>query len=204
MIAGVKLYVTPLSPYCTLVRAFLFEKGMHDRIELVQAQTRAAGSPYYAINPSGRVPYLALDDGRGLEDSRLIIDFLDGLVLPRIVAPPSAEGYESGRIESLARSFLDGLAVWRRELRRPEDERSPTVVAHEHDRAERLADRFEREVSHPLLDPRAFHLGALTLAIAIDYASRTFGWDACAGRPALGAWMSTMRERPSLVRSAPA
>ncbi|MGE0791379.1 MAG: glutathione S-transferase family protein [Sandaracinaceae bacterium] len=199
-----KLYVTPASPYCTLVRAFLFEKGLDERVELATATTRVADSPYYATNVSGRVPYLQLDDGRGLEDSRLIIEYLDSLEGEPLVAPPCADGFESGRLEALARSFLDGLAVWRRELRRPDGERSPTVIAHEAARAERLADAWERELAHPLLDPSRFHLAAFTLAIAIDYARRTFGWDACADRPALRAWMDAKRARPSIARATPA
>jgi hypothetical protein len=54
-----------------------------------------------------------------------------------------------------------------------------------------------------LLDPGAFNLGALTLAIAVDYALPMFEWDVCEGRPALAAWMKAMRERSSLVQSAP-
>ena len=42
------------------------------RVEIVQAKTRTPGSPYYQINPSGRVPYLVDDDGAGMEDSQLI------------------------------------------------------------------------------------------------------------------------------------
>jgi glutathione S-transferase len=199
----VRLHVTEYSPYCLLVRAFLIEKGIEDRVELAIAQTRVAGSAYYATNPSGRVPYLELDDGRGLEDSRLIVDYLDALAPPMIVAPSSAGEFENGRIDALARSFLDGLAVWTREQRRAESERSAATLEHESARAERLADRLSRETERPSLDPRAFNLGALTLAIAVDHASRALGWDACEGRPTLAAWMARMRERPSLARVLP-
>ena len=41
------------------------------------AKTRAVNSPYYRVNPSGRVPYLMLDDGKGLEGSQLICAYLD-------------------------------------------------------------------------------------------------------------------------------
>jgi glutathione S-transferase len=198
-----KLYVTETSPYCRLVRAFLIEKGLEDRVEVELVQTRIADNPYYAVHASGRVPYLGLDDGRGFEDSRLIIEYLDARSPPPIVGSSADADFENGRLEALARSLLDGLAVWRRELRRPEDERSPGVLAHEIARAERLADRWEREVSHPLLSPAKFNLGALTLAIAVDYAERTFGFAACDGRPALAAWMRRMNERPALARSVP-
>ena len=74
-----KLYVTPLSPYARLARILVIEKGLQDRIEIVEAKTRTVDSPYYQINPSGRVPYLVDDAGVGMEDSQVICAYLDGL-----------------------------------------------------------------------------------------------------------------------------
>ena len=48
-------------------------------MELVPAQVREPDSPYYRINPSGRVPWLLRDDGTGLEESALICAWLDAL-----------------------------------------------------------------------------------------------------------------------------
>jgi len=53
-----KLYITPGSPYARIARVVILEKGLKGRVEIVVAQTRLADSPYYKINPSGRVPYL--------------------------------------------------------------------------------------------------------------------------------------------------
>ena len=53
-----KLYVTYASPYARLPRIIVIEKGLQERVEIVVAKTRTPGSPYYQINPSGRVPYL--------------------------------------------------------------------------------------------------------------------------------------------------
>jgi glutathione S-transferase len=198
----VKLYLTTTSPYCRLVHAFLIEKGIEDRVERVIVRTRLAGNPYHAVNPSGRVPHLVLDDGRGFEDSRLIVSYLDASSPPPILVPADHADYESARLEALARSLLDGLAVWGRELRRPENERSPSILAQEKARAERLADRFEAEVSHPLLAGSEFNLAALTLAIALDYAAHAYEWKAHEGRPALARWIERMHERPSLARTA--
>ena len=64
-----KLYVTYGSPYARLARMIVIEKALEDRIEIIEAKTRTPGSPYYQINPSGRVPYLIDDAGVGMEDS---------------------------------------------------------------------------------------------------------------------------------------
>src|SRR5438128_8658857 len=120
-----KLYITPGSPYARMARIVVLEKGLADRVEIIDALTREADSPYYAINPSGRVPYLVRDDGAGMEESTLICAYLDQLDGRPMFAPPSLEAQ---RLEALARSLMDGLAVWGRELTRPPSERSPDVI----------------------------------------------------------------------------
>src|ERR1700738_1254178 len=74
-----KLYVTYTSPYARLARIVVVEKGLEDRVAILEAKTRTPDSPYYQINPSGRVPYLVDDAGIGMEDSQLICAYLDGL-----------------------------------------------------------------------------------------------------------------------------
>jgi glutathione S-transferase len=72
-----KLYITPGSPYARIARVVVLEKELENRVEIIAAQTRVACSPYYGINPSGRVPYLIRDDGVGLEESALICAYLE-------------------------------------------------------------------------------------------------------------------------------
>ena len=132
-----KLHITPGSPYARMARIVVIEKGLEDRVEVVLAATRAPDSPYYAINPSGRVPYLELGDGRGYEDSAVICFYLDRLAgTPTLFPGDGAEGMEMRRLEAMARSMLDGIAVWGREIvYRPEEMRSKTILEHEAIRA---------------------------------------------------------------------
>jgi glutathione S-transferase len=74
-----RLYITPGSPYARIARIMVLEKGLENRIEIVVARTRTMDSPYYRINPSGRVPYLVRDDGVGLEESAVVCRYLDHL-----------------------------------------------------------------------------------------------------------------------------
>lgn len=136
-----KLYITPGSPYARMARIVVLEKGLQDRVEIIAARTRTADSPHYDINPSGRVPYLLCDDGTGLEESALICAWLDHLDGNPAFDPPAGDpSWPARRLEALARSLLDGLSVWLRELLRPVNERSPEVIQHETERARRLAD----------------------------------------------------------------
>src|ERR1700751_4201993 len=142
--SGMKLYITPGSPYARLARILVIEKGLGDRVEIIEAKTRTVDSPYYRINPFGRVPYLVDDAGVGMEDSQLICAFLDGLDgRPRFHNGPHASDWAYLRLEFAARSMCEGIAVWGREMARPENERSPTTLAHESARAQRMADFFE-------------------------------------------------------------
>lgn len=198
-----KLYYTTTSPYARLVRMVIIEKGLESRVALSEAQTRVANSPYYAVNPSGRVPYLVCDDGRAMEDSQLIALYLDQLDGPATLNLPfSHHDWHYGRLETYARSCVDGLSVFVREMRRPENERSPTVLRHETDRALRLADLWDREIVHPLMQG-PINTAQLLLIVALDLGARAKIADLESGRPRLAAWAQRMRARPSVRMTLP-
>jgi glutathione S-transferase len=197
-----KLYVTFTSPYARLARILVLEKALEDRVEIIAAKTRAANSPYYQINPSGRVPYLIDDSGVGMEDSQLICAYLDSVDgKPRFHHPRRQTDWAYQRLEFAARNMCEGICVWVREMARPESERSPTVLAHEVARAQRMADLFEGRV--PDLMQSAPSMAHLILAVALDVAAKRGFGDLTTGRPQLAAWMRSMSERPSMQRTAP-
>ena len=112
-----KLYVTYTSPYARLARIVVIEKALEDRVAIIEAKTRTRDSPYYQINPSGRVPYLVDDAGVGMEDSQLICAYLDNLDgKPRFHNALSGTDWAYFRLEFMARSMCDGISVWTREM----------------------------------------------------------------------------------------
>lgn len=198
-----KLYVTFTSPYARLARIVVLEKALASRVEIIAAKTRTADSPYYKINPSGRVPYLIDDAGVGMEDSQIICAYLDSLDgKPRFHDARRQIDWDYQRLEFSARSMCEGICVWVREMARPPDERSPTVLAHEIARAKRMADVFEGRVADPPMrgPPTMAHL---TLAVALDVAAKRGFGDLSDGRPQLAAWMQSMSELPSMQKTAP-
>lgn len=198
-----KLYITPGSPYARMARIVVLEKGLESRVETIVAKTRAPDSPYYGINPSGRVPYLVRDDGVGLEESALVCAYLDHLDgEPAFDLPGDARSWEARRLEALARSMLDGLSVWGREILRPEVERSPGVIRHEADRARRMADVWEREIDHPLMRG-ALDMIQLTLGCALGLEARNPGFLWRPGRAKLSRWFDHIAARPSFAATAP-
>jgi len=198
-----KLYITPGSPYARMARVVVLEKKLESRVDIVFAKTRAAGSPYYAINPSGRVPYLVRDDGVGMEESALICDYLDRLEdKPAFDLPSGGAGLEARRLEALARSLVDGLAVWGRELARPKDERSPGVIAHETERARRMMDLWEKEISHAYMRG-PLNMAQMTLGVALGLELRNPELVWRAAHPKLAGWEDGLAARASFTAAAP-
>src|SRR5258708_7034802 len=199
---NMQLYVTYGPPSARLARIIVIEKALEDRVEIIEAKTRTVGSPYYQINPSGRVPYLVDDAGSGMEDSQPICAYLDSLDgQPRFHHPLRESDWAYRRLETSARSMCDGISVWTREMQRPESERSPTVLAHEVARMQRMADFFEARVADPLLQG-APGMAHLILAVALDVARKRGPGDLADGRPQLAAWMRRMSALPSVRATA--
>ena len=200
---NMKLYVTFTSPYARLARILAIEKALEDRVEIIAAKTRAADSSYYRINPSGRVPYLIDDSGVGMEDSQLICAYLDHLDgKPRFHDPKRRTDWAYQQLEFSARNMCEGICVWIREMARPASERSPTALAHEVTRAQRMADVFEGGMADPLMQG-APNMAQLILAVALDVARKRGLGDLTTGRPQLATWMRSMSELPSMQRTAP-
>lgn len=200
-----KLYVTVTSPYVRIVRCVIAEKGLVDRIEVIPSQTRVPDSPYYLINPTGRVPVLALEDGTLLEDSGLICAWLDHhFGTPQFDPPPGDEGWEHRRVEALVRGFIDGLSVWLRERGRAEDQRSPITIAHETARAARTIDVLEEMTDHPVLagPPGMPHFILITALQMEERRIKDFRWRD--GHPKLSAWADRIAEHPSVRDTLPA
>ncbi len=172
------LFYSPGSPYARMVRMAIAKRGISG-IEAREATLRDPTSVLLPHNPAGRVPTLVLADGTVLTETLLILAHLDSLhdgapLLPRTAAGLADLGRPMGLLES--------IAVWNRELRRPADERSPTVLALETTRANRVADALEAA--------RPRHATArLALACALGYCERRHTvWPWREGRPALSAW----------------
>jgi glutathione S-transferase len=198
-----QLYISPGSPYARIVRIVVIEKKLSDKVEVIVAKTRTTDSPYYQINPSGRVPHLVCADGLALEDSGLISSYLDHLEgHPTFVLPEGAPGLESRRVEALVRSTLDGLAVLGREKWRPVNEQSPKIVLHETDRAKRLLNLWEQQISHPLFHGQ-LNMVQIVLGCTLGFADLIpeFSWRS--NYPKLNSWFEALSARPSFFETKP-
>ncbi len=193
-----RLFYAAGSPYARIARVTLRELGLDRQIPEVEVTLRDPNSSLLPFNPGGKVPTLELDDGTILNESLLILLYLDTLHGGRRLLPmDGSDGWMTLSRVGAAIAFLDGISVWNRELRFGQS--TPGVIALERARAERVADRLEAELaagaySGPL-DAAQIVLGA-----ALDNAARRHKvWDWRAGRPRLSGFLEAIARRPSFA-----
>ncbi len=118
-----KLLSSTASPYTRKVRIVLAEKKIECEIQPVDVQP--VENPVNAHNPLGKIPTLILDDGTALYDSRVIVEFLDGVSpISRLIPDDLRDRVAVRRWEALADGVLDAGLLVRYESLRDATERS--------------------------------------------------------------------------------
>ena len=85
-----KLYVTTYtSPYARLARIVIAEKGLEDRIEIIEAKRASRAAPTIRSTPQAAYPISLDDTGIGMEDSQFICAYLDGIDGKPLAPPPA-------------------------------------------------------------------------------------------------------------------
>ena len=138
--------------------------------------------------------------GRLSVAGQVVVDQADGH--PTLELPTEAGLWEGRRMEGFARSMLDGLSVWLREISRPRHEQSPTVIQHEAARSARMLELWERQCGHRLLRG-PLNMLQITLACALGLEVRMAGFDWRQGHPQLVRWYERIASRPSFVATTP-
>ena len=181
------------SPYGRVVRMAAHQRGLTDQIETRFAVTRVPDSPILQYNPTGKIPILVLDSGDVLSETRHICEYLDTLHTGEPIAPTNLPVAQRA-LEGVAVGFLDGVAVWAREVRRPENERSPTILAHERTRADRCINYFNARVAS-LGEPTTYAVLCVLIGLAqLGLSIPEYAWRA--GVPALAEWYQRGAARP--------
>jgi glutathione S-transferase len=199
-----RLYFAPASPYARMVRIALLETGLDGKVRKQEVTLRDPASALLPFNPVGRVPTLELDDGTVLTESLLILSHIDMLH----DGPPLLPRQGSDRWRTLAEigtaiGMLDGIVTWSRELRRPEDERSPSVIGLETTRVNRTADSLERAVAAGAY-AGSISASRIALGCALGWVDpRHPNWHWRDARPALAAWFDEIAARASFRQTAP-
>src|SRR5579864_6318096 len=176
-----KLFYASGSPYARIARVVIRELGLEGRIEEIEVTLRDPNSLLLPYNPGGKVPTLQLDDSTILNESLLILTFLDTQHGGRKLLPmDESDGWKTLAALGRAYAFLDAVTVWNRELRF--GLKAPGVIGQERTRADRAADAFEQaldqgEFGGPL------DAAQIVLAAALENVARRHKvWEWRAGR----------------------
>ena len=194
-----ELFYSDGSPYARICRMAIRERGLDTDIKETITTLRDPQAVVLPLNPSGKVPALALDDGYTLCETTAILQWLDAQGSAPPMLPQETQGLAAyGR----ALGLLDGIAVWNRELRRPESERSPSVLALEALRADRTADVLVQDVARGYY--QKVDAASLALLAVLGYAQKRHTvWQWQQGRAELEQWFNTFSQRPSFVDTVP-
>ena len=112
-----QVYDFPGFPNPIRVRVALAEKGLLDKVEFVKVDVPAGEhrkAAFLAINPSGAVPVLKLDDGTTIAESTAITEYLDHLDgRPELTGRDAKERAVIHMIQRrLESGFLDAVAAY--------------------------------------------------------------------------------------------
>lgn len=191
-----KLFYAAGSPYARIIRVVWRELALP--VEEIEVTLRDPKSALLPHNPGGKVPALQLDDGTVLNESLLVLVFLDTRHGGRRLLPmDGSDGWKTLSELGRAYAFLDAVTVWNRELRFGMG--APRIIALESERADRAADALEAAIaagaySGPL------SASQIVLGAALEnFARRHTVWDWRDGRPLLARFLDTIGARPSFV-----
>jgi glutathione S-transferase len=143
--AKLKLIGSAASPYARKARIVAAEKRIDIAFELADPWSPKSRVP--DLNPLGKVPVLVLEDGTPLYDSRVIVEFLDGVSpIAKLIPADHRDRIEVRRWEALADGVLDAGALARREGQRTAGERSQAWLDRQMGIVERGLAAMDREL----------------------------------------------------------
>jgi glutathione S-transferase len=198
-----KLFYAVGSPYARIIRVVLRETGLIARIAEEEVTLRDPNSALLAYNPGGKVPSLELDNGTILNESLLVLAYLDTQhEASRLLPMDGSDGWKIFAETGRAYAFLDAVSVWNRELRF--GLKAPGVIALETTRAERAADAFETALGQGgyggPIDRGPINAGQIVLGAALENIARRHKvWAWRPGRPRLSTFLDEIARRPSFA-----
>ncbi|MCL2591114.1 MAG: glutathione S-transferase N-terminal domain-containing protein [Betaproteobacteria bacterium] len=200
-----KLIGSVNSPYTRKVRVVFAEKKID--YDFVAVSHEEFGAKVTPSNPLSKVPVLILDDETPIFDSRVIVEYLDGVVHHDKLLPDSARECAEVRCwEALADGISDASVLVALEQRRPLEQQSGSWVQRQREKVEQgLAF-----IANSLNDGRSYCVG-IHFSLADVAVGCMLGWLLLrlpeikwqAEYPALAGFYERLMQRPSFVATRP-
>ena len=194
-----KLYWSSRSPFVRKVMIAAHELGVADRIETVRVvvDQTAPNPEVVKHNPLGRIPTLVLDDGLVLQDSGVIVEYLDSTFGGSLIPSSGPERWRALSLQSLADGVMEADLRWMEERGQPIERRREAIVAGTSAKIWASLDRIEADL------PVGATVGAIAVASALAHLDFRFPdapWRP--GRPRLEPWFADFSRRPSMIATA--
>lgn len=207
-----KLFYSPFHDFVHKVLVVMHEAGLADRVELVpsfpfrnpEGESVAGRYDTVAINPLGKVPFLALEDGTVLYQSQVVCEYLDSWSAGRRLYPDGGPArFDALRRLSLGDALFEFAVQMSMECWRGEGERRRDLFDWLWPKVVRAFDALEEEAP----GWAGFDIGHAGLLQGVSYID---GWaggrDDVPGNPCavwrerwpqLARWFARACERPS-------
>jgi glutathione S-transferase len=196
-----ELYFTPRSPYVRKVRAVLIELDLWDRVTFHQMDLESPDPALIRNNPLGKVPTLVTDGGQIIFDSRVICEYLDGLVGNKLFPSKGPQRWTALRRMALSDGILEALQLRRQETSRPEAQQSAKVITKQKSKSDRGLLTLEDEADE---FSDALTIGHVAIGCCLGYLDFRFKHEPWREtHPKLAKWYESFSARRSMTETMP-
>lgn len=200
-----KLFGTHTSPYVRKVRVVLAEKKLE--YKFVLEDVSAPDTKIQEVNPLGKVPCLAMEDGSALYDSRVIVEYLDTLTpVGKLIPPSGRERAEVKCWEALADGVMDAAVLVRLEqTKRPAEQQSAQWIDHQLGKVQGGLEAMSKKLDgKPFCNGNQYSLADISVGTALgwlDFRFPKIEWRET--YPNLAKLYEKLAERPSFKDTEP-
>jgi glutathione S-transferase len=202
---NIRLLGSLTSPYVRKVRIVMAEKRIDYQLELEDVW--APDTRILEANPLGKVPCLIMEDGGAVFDSRVIVEYLDGMTpLAKLIPPSGRERAEVRTWEALADGVVDASILVRLEMtQRPAEQQSPKWIDRQMGKVNAgIAAMSQGLGEKPWCNGHVYTLADIAVGCALGYIDFRFGSIDWRGQyPNLARLYEKMIARPSFVETQP-
>lgn len=198
-----KLIASPTSPYARKVRAVLLEKNIDCAVDFDVPWNADTKIPQY--NPLGKIPVLVLEDGSTIFDSRVIVEYLEGVKpQPPLIPQEFAARIAVKRWEALADGMSDAAATAYLEKKRAANLQSLDWINRQEQKISRGLDAANKQLGDHDWCVQDLSIADFALASALGYLDLRYPelkWRD--NYPKLKTWGEKIFSRASLQQTLP-
>jgi glutathione S-transferase len=196
------LFHTPSSPFARKVCVVAHEKGMFDKLELIECSAFSNLEKVQSVNPVGKIPVLVLPDGTSLYDSTVICEYLDETGKGDRLTPASGMSrWLALRAQALADDMLAIALGLTLEFRRPEANRSQPAIDRSRRQLVKALAAMEEELPRLTEALTMTHISFGCVLGYLDFRHSDIGWRTSHAR--LASWFDRFSERASMRATMP-